>query len=979
MKRITISVCLSCIVTINLFAQSDRVTVMSHVANVFTKRPVADAKVELLTKDSTVIGIVEKTFRVNQREGGFVFEIDSLGQYILHCTHPEYEDAYSNFEVKRFYKHQKYMLLPTISMQKKQPKQQSLSNDDFAYEQTTAEVVVKATKVKFFLKNDTIVYNADAFNIPEGSMLEDLIRQLPGVDMDENGQISVNGRKVDELLLNGKDFFNKDRRLILDNLPYFMMDKVKVYDKFTDLQRMLGDTITNKRYAMNIGLKRKYQDGYIANVEAGYGTENRYLGRLFALRYTPNSRLSVFANTNNLSDNRKPGNNGNWSPLMQARSLSTRQSAGIEYNIEDAAGRYIASGDFIFNYQKNEQENTTTTENFLAGGNTHSKGFRMGKSYSTNLATSHRFEWKKNWGYRTSFAPTFNYHKYNNAYNNATALLSEDMFYAYGKSWMDSIASPALGAMLRKYGINRVLNNTKGEGYNWNAGLKMDQVVSFKHLDNNFLYLWANVVFDDARNKAFDHYTLQTLNKGTTDYRNRYNYNENHGHEIIIKIEDYIRLQEKTGRNNIRLVSSYTFTQNSRTTNRSLYLLHAIPGWGYESGRELGALPSVEELEGVLDRDNSTDYQLTNYIQEPQLRLEYASRVNDSTEIGFNIQLPVRIEHNRMHYTQTATDTTFNRNTVMLTPRITFQKASINRPTHYKFYVEYSLNMSVPAMLHLVRRTDNSDPLHIVQSGKQLKNEQKHDLLVNYHRNLQGQRMYNLNAGVTVKQNTLTMESIYDRTTGVRTVSPGTINGNWDAGIGGSFSLPLDKAKKITLENNNSMGYDNSVDRIGTEKTNGTVRSMVKTAYYNGTLKLNYRPTDKFTINAVGNMHLRNSYSDIEDFTTIKARDFDYGLAFSAQLPYKFQISTDITMYSRRGYNDSNMNTDDFVWNARLTRTFMKGSLVCMLDGFDILGQLSNIRRTLNAQARVETWYNVTPRYIMLHVAYRFNKQPKKN
>nr|WP_256372626.1 outer membrane beta-barrel protein [Xylanibacter muris] len=341
--------------------------------------------------------------------------------------------------------------------------------------------------------------------------------------------------------------------------------------------------------------------------------------------------------------------------------------------------------------------------------------------------------------------------------------------------------------------------------------------------------------------------------------------------------------------------------------------------------------------------------------------------------------MPVRIEHNRMHYTQIATDTTFCRNTTMFTPRITFQKASVNRSTHYEFNMEYSLNMSAPAMLHLVRRTDNSNPLHIVQSGKPLKNELKHDLLVNYRSNLQKQCMYNLNAGVTVKQNTLTMESIYDRTTGVRTVSPGTINGNWDAGIGGSFSMPLDKAKKITLENNNSMGYDNSVDRIGTEKTNGTVRSVVKTAYYNGTLKLNYRPTDKFTINAVGNIHLRNSYSDIEDFTTIKARDFDYGLAFSAQLPYKFQISTDITMYSRRGYNDSNMNTDDFVWNARLTRTFIKGSLVCMLDGFDILGQLSNIRRTLNAQARVETWYNVTPRYIMLHVAYRFNKQPKKN
>lgn len=964
--------------TLTGFAQNDRVTVMSHVANIFTKKPITDAKVELLTKDSTVIGTVEKTFKVNQREGGFVFEIDSLGQYILRCTHPEYEDAYSNFEVKRFYKHQKYMLLPTTGMQRKQPKQQPSSSDDFAYEQALDEFVVKATKVKFFLKNDTIVYNADAFNIPEGSMLEDLIRQLPGVKIDENGQISVNGRNVDELLLNGKDFFNKDRKLILDNLPYFMVDKIKVYDKFTDLQRMLGDTLTNKIYAMDIGLKRQYQDGYIANAEVGYGTENRYLGRLFAMRYTPNSRLSFFANTNNLSDSRKPGNNGNWSPLMQARNLTTTQSAGMDYNVEDAAGRYVASGDVRFSHQKNEQESTTTTANFLAGGNTYSKGFRLGTGYNTNVATSHRFEWKKNWGYRTSFAPTFKYRKYNNAFDNATALLNEDKFEVYGKAWMDSIASPMMGAMLRKYGINRVLNNTQGEGHSWNAGLKMDQIVSFKHLDNHFLYLWANVAFDDARSKMFDHYTLQTLSTETTDYRNRYNPTENRGHEVTVNVEDYIRLQEKVRWNNVRLVPSYTFTQNARTTNNSLYLLHTLQGWGHESKHELGTLPSVEELERALDRDNSTHYQLTNYVQVPQLKLEYAAQVNDSTEIGLNIQLPVKIEHNKIHYTQTAIDTTFSRNVALFTPRITFQKASFNRPTHYDFSVEYSLDMSAPAMQHLVRRTDNSNPLNIVQSGEPLKNEQKHDLLIDYRHTLQGERMYNLSAGVTITQNALTMASVYDRTTGVRTVTPSTINGNWDAGISGSFTLPLDKAKRITLENSNSMGYDNSVDLIGTEATSEALRSVVGTAYYNGTLKLNYRPTDKFTVNAVGNLHLRNSYSDREDFTTIKAQDYDYGLTFNVQLPYKFQLSTDITMYSRRGYNDSNMNTDDLVWNARIARTLMKGTLVCMLDGFDILGQLSNIRRTLNAQALVETWYNVTPRYVMLHVAYRFNKQPKK-
>ena len=97
------------------------------------------------------------------------------------------------------------------------------------------------------------------------------------------------------------------------------------------------------------------------------------------------------------------------------------------------------------------------------------------------------------------------------------------------------------------------------------------------------------------------------------------------------------------------------------------------------------------------------------------------------------------------------------------------------------------------------------------------------------------------------------------------------------------------------------------------------------------------------------------------------------------KLPWKLDLSTDLSLYSRTGYADDALNTNDLVWNARLSRPFFKGKWVVMLDGFDILGQLSNVTRTLNAQARTETYTNVMPRYGLLHVVYRFNKNPKKN
>ena len=112
--------------------------------------------------------------------------------------------------------------------------------------QSLDEVVVTASKVQLVWRGDTLVYNADAFNVPQGSMLDRLIRQLPGVTLKENGEIRVNGRKVDYLTLNGTDFFKGNNRMMLDNLPYYTVKNIKVYDKSTDMSQFLGDEAEKK-------------------------------------------------------------------------------------------------------------------------------------------------------------------------------------------------------------------------------------------------------------------------------------------------------------------------------------------------------------------------------------------------------------------------------------------------------------------------------------------------------------------------------------------------------------------------------------------------------------------------------------------------------------------------------------------------------------------------------------------------------------
>ena len=119
-------------------------------------------------------------------------------------------------------------------------------------EHMLGEVVVKSTKIKMIMKGDTIVYNADAFNLPEGSMLDALIRQLPGATLNSNGEIFINGRKLDYLTLNGKDFFKGNNKQLIENLPNYTVKNLKVFEKSTDRSQAMGVDIDKKDYIMDI-------------------------------------------------------------------------------------------------------------------------------------------------------------------------------------------------------------------------------------------------------------------------------------------------------------------------------------------------------------------------------------------------------------------------------------------------------------------------------------------------------------------------------------------------------------------------------------------------------------------------------------------------------------------------------------------------------------------------------------------------------
>ena len=194
--------------------------------------------------------------------------------YILRFSKEGYDTKEIVYTVPRLYKRQPTLRLPAVNLHRT-PKERKLG-----------EATVTATKVKFYSKGDTLVFNADAFQLQEGSMLDALIRQLPGVELKSDGRILVNGKQVESLLLNGEDFFKGNNQIMLDNLPTYMVKDVQVYKKDGALSEMLGQSAGDKQMVMDIKLKKQYSIGWIGNVEAGGGTAERYLAKLFGMRFT---------------------------------------------------------------------------------------------------------------------------------------------------------------------------------------------------------------------------------------------------------------------------------------------------------------------------------------------------------------------------------------------------------------------------------------------------------------------------------------------------------------------------------------------------------------------------------------------------------------------------------------------------------------------------------------------------------------------
>ncbi len=942
----------------------------------------------LLAADSSFVDTVHiesyNEWNTDRKVTYVTADVAGPGRYLLQLEASGYTTRWVLIDIPKLYKRELYRELKPIYL-KALPKRK----DDILLD----EVVVKATKLKFYMDGDTLVYDADAFSLAEGSMLDALIKRLPGVELKSGGEITVNGQKVDALLLNGKDFFDSDRELLLENMPVYMVKSVQSYERVPENVRGTNrEKSAQKEFVMNVKLKRDYNRSWLANAEGGGGItffrnrndrlDGKYLGRLFALRFTDRSRLNLYAMVNNLNDQRTPGEKGEWSPLTQSQGLTTtyRAGGGYFYDKEDRL-RYEGSANATY-YDKLDQQHSSS-ETFLQGGNTYGKSFYQKRSYDVELNTEHRLRLRFNKPLNETFKnllievhPRLSYMKWNNHTESANTLLSADVASGLGKAWMDSIMDPMAGELLKKYAVNRTVSQTKGTGY-W-TNVSTGGWVTFSPAHNDYIDYWMSFScqFSDREEDNYEHYRLDYPSNGAmpTDLRNRYNPTFNRTSAVSVSPNVSFSF-DREHNHSVNLTYHYSYEYNH--TSNSLYLLNKLDEWKEVEDHPLGTLPSMEKMLQTMDVDNSSRTKRTIHTHRPAVSYQYSiykDSPSSNTYLSVDLAMPMRRE--TLDYWQGAQmDTLFSRNTLFLSPSIYFSHDVFS--SSRRIFARYSMDTSAPSMTSLLDIHNTSNPLYITRGNPNLKNTRSHNFNASY-RDKYGRTLFNVGANAVITENAVASGFIYNKETGVRTVTPENVNGNWNISGNTGVDFPFDQNEHWRLSDNVSYGYNHSVDLSGTNPAEGATRSVVGNHNLNESLSLTFRPSDKMEYSAKGSLNYQHSTSDREDFTTFNVYGFNYGVTAQVELPWRFQFSTDLTMYSRRGYSDATMNTNEFVWNARLTKRFMRGNLLVQLDGFDLLGNLSNVHRSINAQGQTETFYNVIPSYCLLHVVWRLNKQPKK-
>lgn len=888
------------------FAQQSGVNVTGSVVEQGSDTPIEQATVRLLNvKDSAMVRGV-----VSARNGSFTLKNVKKGSYLLHITFIGYDPLYQPLQ---------------ITGKKNPVNVGKLELSDGAIELGEAVVIGKAPEVT--VRNDTVEYNADSYKVTEGSVLEDLLKKMPGVEVDSEGKITVNGKEVKKVMVDGKEFFSDDPKVASKNLPAKMIDKLQVLDKKSDMAQMTGFDDGEEETVINLTVKPGMKQGWFGNAYGGYGSKDRYEGNAMVNRFVNNDQITFMGGANNKNNmgfsdlastmfSGMGGGGGRRGGFGAGSGITSSGNAGLNFSKEFKPDKLTLGGNTRYSHSDNDARSKSDRQNILPGdSSSYDNSEAMSRTKSDNFGVDFRLEWKPDTMTQLIFRPSFSFsHSMNDNFSDATTLDNE----------RDTVNT------------NKSSNYSESNGYNLNASIDFSRKLNNKGRVFSATLSGGNSdSYSDGMNRSDIVYFNQTdaLKNSIIDQRSRY---DNKG----FNYRAYVSWVEPIGHNNF-IQATYSISQRKQEALKNVYNQDA------------------DGIYNVLDSAYSQSYR-NNFISQRASLSFKSQRAKFNYTIGLNLDPSYSSSEN---FVGDTTLSKITRKVVNLSPMAQFNYM-FDKRTNLR--IMYNGRTSQPSMTQLQPVADISDPTNITIGNPDLNPRYTNNVFIRFQQfTPEKQRAFMIMANGSYIINDIVSYTSYNQETGVKTTTYKNVNGNYSGNVRMMLNTPL-KNKKFSINSMTMASFANSNGYINEEKN--TNRNLILSERGGIDFRSSY-----LDLGVNGNIRYNATSNSLQKENNQNTFNYGAGGYTTIYLPLNFKIESDVNWSTNSGYGDG-FKQNEVLWNASASKSFLKNNQGTLrFKIYDILQQRSNISRSITASYIQDSEYNTLGSYFMVHFIYRFS------
>lgn len=802
------------------------------------------------------------------------------------------------------------------------------------------ETVIKAELQKMKMSGDTLVYNTGAFKTSEGAVLQDLVRQLPGLELDEkSGKMNFHGKEITQILLNGKEFF-ADSKVALNNMPVDALKEVKVYEQQSDKEQMTGVSDGKKKTVMDVKTKKDLTDGLMGDVSALKGSGEMYGAKMSLNKFVGKWRMSLYGDLGKLP------RYGNFISDM-ADNPAQMKDIGFSLGTEIKKLNLNVSASYN-NNNKSADESRSQSEEYLPNGSQYA--YNNGLSTGRNRSFWENIYLTGSLSDRTeiNFRHNINHSRLNSVSENISATFSTNPLDYVSEPWRDDAMIPP------EFRINKNTGNSQNKTNNLMIGNNLLLTHNLNDIGRKLSIElrndYSNQASGNYQQSSITYYQLKNdLGADSVLYRNQYR--ESPARNLLLAGE--VSYTEPIGKQMLQVYYRHEYQRQSN--NAVTYNLDEDALWGsLPSGYEAGRVDSLSDY--TRNDLHSNEFGLRTTLNWRKVRLNIRFGLSPQKSTTKSNRGKVKID---------TTITVLN-----IVPELHFDYDLGNNHNMSVYYSGYTRQ---PSIYDLLSVPDYTNPLNITMGNPGLKPAFGQSISVNYRGgNMEKQEMLYCGLRYNNTINDISRKRTYDEKSGVYTSRPENINGNW--GIGGNIYYTNKLFKKIFARLATNANYNRRVSYVqimGEANENDRNTSQMLSLMQD--VEFAYKLEEhEFKINgAITYQQADNSYTNNSDYRTY---DFYYGAECRLKLPLNLNLYTVVRSMNRRGYKDEASNTTQWLWNGELTYSFLKGKRgLFKFQVVDILQQRDFVNRWMNDTGQGETWTWGLGRYAMATFTYRFN------